>query len=105
MNVSLQLADPIRPGGGGSAYAFGTNHLLFWNCTFSSRTAAPNSHAFGLYVDGSPRQQTNMTNVSVVGYVFGYCSIQNSPMLSVDMSDWNNNTTGRARSRQAADAA
>jgi hypothetical protein len=91
VNVYLQLADPIIYGGGGSAYAFGTNHLLFWNCTFDSHTSAPYSHGFGLYVDGSPRQQTNMTNVSVIGCAFGYVTIQNSPLLSVDMSNWDAN--------------
>jgi hypothetical protein len=96
VNVYLQVVDPLRgTGGGGSAYAFATDHLLFWNCTFDSRTAAANSHMFGLAVDGAPRQPTAMSNVSVVGCAFGWLTIQNDPLLSLDMSDWNGNHYGK----------
>jgi hypothetical protein len=91
VNVYLQLADPIRRGGGGSAYAFGTDHLLLWNCTFDSSTHDPCGHGFGLYVDGRPRQRTRMDNVSVVGCAFGFVTIQIGPLLSVDMSHWDAN--------------
>jgi hypothetical protein len=102
VNVYLGLASPIVSGGGGSAYAFSTDHLLFWHVSLVAASGL-NPHTLGLYSDGgATRQQTNMKNVSIRGCRLEGFTISNN-MLSVDQSDITQNhfVTGSAMGSQA----
>jgi hypothetical protein len=90
VNVYIELADPIRTGGGGSGYNLAVNHMLWWNVALVSKRATPYSHGFWFHQDGSPEQQTNMTNLSVIGCCWDNLGISGT-LLACDQSQWDNN--------------